>query len=204
MVSRNPQQTRERLLHSAYQEIHAHGFQGMRVDEVLRQSNLQKGAFYHHFSSKTELAYAVLEEQIAPLLESIWITPLADMDDPVRELPAMLEELGQRVPNSMLKYGCPLNNLAQEMSPLDQGFRDRVNAIFNKWSEALSLLFEQAKEKEYIRKELESDAIASFLIASVEGCLGVFKVKQSVDYWSMCCTQISHYLESLRPKKGKA
>ena len=54
-MARNPEKTRQRLLQAAYEEIHAHGFQGMRVDQVLRKTSLQKGAFYHHFSSKLEL-----------------------------------------------------------------------------------------------------------------------------------------------------
>ena len=203
MTTRNPQLTRERLLQTAFQEIHAHGYQGMRVDEVLRQSNLQKGAFYHHFNSKTELAYAVLEEQIAPLLESIWISPLADMEDPVRDLPTLLEDLHQHIPPSMLKYGCPLNNLAQEMSTLDKGFRDRVSTIFDRWSEALAVVFEQAKEQGLIREDADSDSIANFLIASLEGCIGVFKVKQSADYWAACRSQITAYLESFRPTDCK-
>jgi AcrR family transcriptional regulator len=61
---------------------------------------LQKGAFYHHFGSKTEFGYAVLEEQIWPLIESLWIEPLAGMEDPVRDLPRLLENLEQRVPQT--------------------------------------------------------------------------------------------------------
>jgi AcrR family transcriptional regulator len=199
MATRNPQQTRERLLQTAFQEIHAHGFQGMRVDEVLRQSQLQKGAFYHHFSSKTELGYAVLEEQIKPMLESIWVEPLAQMEDPTRELPAMLAKLGERIPASMHQYGCPLNNLAQEMAPLDSGFRERISVIFDSWSDALTDLFGRAKEKGYIRADADCRSIARFIVAALEGCIGIFKIRQSTEHWSACQSQITAYLQSLRP-----
>ncbi|MES9854704.1 MAG: TetR/AcrR family transcriptional regulator [Candidatus Thiodiazotropha sp. L084R] len=199
MATRNPRQTRERLLQTAFQEIHAHGFQGMRVDEVLRQSKLQKGAFYHHFNSKTELAYAVLEEQIKPLLESIWIEPLEQIEDPTRDLPAMLAILGDRIPPSILKYGCPLNNLAQEMAPLDSGFRDRISEVFDSWTEALADVFEQAKHKGFVDVNADSRAIASFTIAALEGCIGIFKIRQSTEHWHACQSQITAYLETLRP-----
>jgi AcrR family transcriptional regulator len=171
----------------------------MRVDQVLRQSKLQKGAFYHHFGSKTELAYAVLEEQIRPLLETIWVEPLADMEDPIRGIPAMLDELGERIPPSMLKYGCPLNNLAQEMAPLDSGFRDRISVVFDDWAKALTRVFEEAKEKGHLRSDVSSQAIARFIISALEGCIGIFKIAQSEAHWDACRSQITLYLDALRP-----
>jgi AcrR family transcriptional regulator len=199
MTVRNPRKTRERLLQTAFQEIHAHGFQGMRVDQVLRQSKLQKGAFYHHFGSKTALAYAVLDEEIRPLLQDIWVEPLADVQDPTKEIPAMLSSLGERIPPSMLKYGCPLNNLAQEMAPLDSGFRDRISRVFNDWSDAMAGVFDRAKEKGHIRNDVSSQAIARFMVSALEGCIGIFKIDQSEEHWAACCSQIARYLEALRP-----
>ncbi|MEN8179891.1 MAG: TetR/AcrR family transcriptional regulator [Pseudomonadota bacterium] len=199
MTTRNPQQTRERLLQTAFQEIHAHGFQGMRVDEVLRQSGLQKGAFYHHFGSKIELGYAVLEEQIKPLLELIWIEPLVEIEDPVRDIPKMLESLGSRIPTSMHEHGCPLNNLAQEMSTQDEGFRERIYEIFNTWMEAFTAVFERAKQNGYIRDDVDSCAVSRFVIAALEGCIGIFKVKNTPEQWTACQSQIAIYLGALRP-----
>lgn len=200
MASRNPRQTRERLLRTAFREIHAHGFQGMRVDEVLRRSGLQKGAFYHHFGSKTELGYAVLEEQIRPLLESVWLTPLADIEDPVEEFPHLLDNLGERIPPAMREHGCPLNNLAQEMASQDEGFRQRIAQLFKAWVEGFEAMFERAKAGGYVRNNIDSRAVARFMIAALEGCIGIFKVEQSPEQWRACRTQIAVYLATLRPR----
>jgi AcrR family transcriptional regulator len=197
-MARNPQQTRDRLLQSAFQEIHARGFQGMRVDEVLKQAGLQKGAFYHHFSSKTELGYAVLEEQIAPLLEDIWLLPLEGIEDPVIELPELWQTLGERIPTAMATYGCPLNNLAQEMSTQDEGFHERIENIFTLWVNAYTRLFEQAKVNAHVRENIDAEAVARFLVASLEGCIGLAKVGQPEKQWQACLSQLSVYLQSLR------
>lgn len=199
MATRNPQQTRERLLETAFQEIHAHGFQGMRVDEVLRLSGLQKGAFYHHFGSKTELGYAVLEEQVRPMVESVWLDPLAKIEDPVRDIPHLLDSLGERVPLAMREHGCPLNNLAQEMADQDEGFRLRIAELFDNWITALEELFEKAKVKDYVREDVDSRAVARFVVAVLEGCIGVFKVDHAMEQWTACRSQISAYLSTLRP-----
>ena len=198
-MTRNPQQTRERLLRAAFEQMHAHGFQGMRVDEVLRLSGLQKGAFYHHFGSKTELGYAVLEEQVRPLIESLWLGPLSQVTDPVRDLPRLLEGLGERVPPATREHGCPLNNLAQEMASQDEGFRERIAQLFAHWVDAVEAVLEQGKASGHIRNDVDSRSVARFVIAVLEGCIGVFKVDRSPEQWAACHTQIAAYLETLRP-----
>ena len=198
-MARNPQQTRERLLKAACKEMHIHGFQGMRVDEVLRQAGLQKGAFYHHFSSKTELGYAVLEEQIAPMLTELWIEPVKKMKNPLTELPGLLVTLSERIPPLMHDHGCPLNNLAQEMAAVDEGFRKRVALIFRQWIEAFSDLFVDAQGKGLVRTDVDASDIARFVVAVLEGCIGLFKAEHSPVHWQACQTQLALYLRSLAP-----
>ncbi|VAW61514.1 hypothetical protein MNBD_GAMMA11-2543 [hydrothermal vent metagenome] len=200
MTIRNPRKTRERLLSSAFEEIHARGFQGMRVDEVLRKSGLPKGAFYHHFSSKKELGYVVLEQQIKPLIESIWIEPLKDIKDPVQDFPQLLDTLGERIPPSMREHGCPVNNLAQEMASQDKGFQQRIAELFNHWIDAFQDLFEKGKENGYIRDDVDSRAVARFMVSVLEGCIGIFKVEHSPEQWPACRSQIAIYLKTLRPE----
>ncbi len=197
-MARNPEKTRQRLLQSAFEEIHEHGFQGMRVDEVLRKAKLQKGAFYHHFSSKLELGYAVLEEQIAPLLEVIWLTPLKDVQNPIDDFPKMLQDLAERVPASMQAHGCPLNNLAQEMASQDEGFQQRVGSIFSDWISAYTQLFQQAQANGQVRSDVEAGEIARFLVATLEGSIGVSKAEQSSEQWQACQSQLTLYLKGLK------
>ncbi len=171
----------------------------MRVDEILRLSGLQKGAFYHHFGSKTDLGYAVLEERVRPFVEAVWLEPLAGIEDPVRDLPLMLDDVAQRIPPAMRQHGCPLNNLAQEMGSQDEGFRQRIAQLFTRWIDAFEAVFDQGKARGQIREDIDSRAVARFLVAALEGCIGVFKVDHSPEHWAACRSQISTYLDTLRP-----
>ncbi len=195
---RNGQETREKLLQIAYELMHEHGFQGMRVDQVLKQSNLHKGAFYHHFSSKTELGYAVLEEKIRALMETVWLKPIAAMDNPINEIPSLLESLSTRATPLMLEHGCPLNNLALEMSNLDEGFRERIDTNFKLWIKSLSEKLDEAKQKKYIRCEIDSEVVSRFVIAIIEGCISITKVEKTKLQFSACAPQLGNYLKTLQ------
>ena len=199
MATRNPQKTRDRLLQTAFQEMHIHGYQGMRIDEILRLSGLKKGAFYHHFNSKKELGYAILEEQIKPLIEHIWIEPLTEIDNPIQELPQFLGSLGKHIPPLMREHGCPLNNLAQEMACLDEGFQQRIARLFSDWIDAFETVLKKGQQQGYIRKGVNCHQVARFLVAALEGCIGLFKVERSPEQWQACQLQIAAYLTSLQP-----
>ena len=197
-MARNPKQTRQKLLQAAYEEIHVHGFQGMRVDEVLRKTGLQKGAFYHHFSNKVELGYAVLEELIKPMLESIWLEPLKDIKNPLVDLPTILSKLAEKMPENIWEHGCPLNNLAQEMASQDKGFQVRTTDLFSNWIQAYTKLFKEGQKNNYVRTDIDAEEIARFLIATLEGCIGIFKTEQSQMQWQACQSQLVIYLRGLQ------
>lgn len=53
--------TREKLTAAAEELILKKGYAGTSLDEVLAETGLTKGAFFHHFKSKADLARAVVE-----------------------------------------------------------------------------------------------------------------------------------------------
>lgn len=48
-------QTRERILDSAARLFSLRGFDAVGIDELMEDAGLTRGAFYHHFRSKSEL-----------------------------------------------------------------------------------------------------------------------------------------------------
>ena len=52
--------TRERILDAAQNLILDRGYVGMTVDHVLDEVDITKGAFFHHFKTKDDLAKALL------------------------------------------------------------------------------------------------------------------------------------------------
>ena len=196
---RNPDQTRRRILEAAFIEMYRNGFQGMRLDEVTAASELTKGALYHHFPNKRALGYAVVEEVIRPMMESIWVQPLQQTSDPLQGLLTVIETMPEAKPSEMmLQYGCPLNNLAQEMSPLDEGFRRRLDKVFNIWHQVISDALRAARDKGIIRADIDCDETATFVMAALEGCIGIAKNAQSVDRLMACNRGLMQYLLSLK------
>jgi len=197
---RNPDQTRQRILEAAFMEIYRNGFQGMRLDEVLAATSLTKGALYHHFPNKQALGYAVVDEVIQQTMQAMWIQPLRGAKDPLGALIDVIKQLPDNKPPEIIQYGCPLNNLAQEMSPLDEGFRQRLDHVFGEWHGATREALEQAQLQGQIRADCDCDEIATFVMAALEGCIGLAKSAQSKDRLTTCNRGLIQFLLSLKTR----
>lgn len=191
--------TRQLLLTAAVEEIHVHGYQAASLSRILAQTDVTKGALYHHFPSKLALGYAALDERLAPRLREHWIDPLlADDIDPVQTLIEIIVKTAQGMNQAEVLLGCPVNNLAQEMSPVDEGFRLRIEALFDEWRSATEFALRRAQENRCLRPGIDLRASAAFIVASLEGCAGMAKIAQSKAILLTCAGGLIDYLQSMR------
>jgi len=196
--TRNPERTRERLLQAAFQEIYRYGFQSAGIDTILAATNVTKGALYYHFESKEALGYAIIEEVVAEMTRDRWVRPLqrSKDKDPIDALIGVVQAIPHEPRD--VKGGCPLVNLTQEMSQLDEQFRKRLASIFHAWQEGIAVTLRRGQSQGTVRRDLVPEEAASFLIALVEGYEVLAKNAQDTKVWKMGIRNIVGWLNSLR------
>ena len=193
---RNPERTRERLLQAASREIYISGFQSASLDAILASTGVTKGALYYHFESKEALGYATVEEILAPDLRAKWLRPLHSGKDPIDTLIGIVQ--GQSVRPADVRGGCPLNNLAQEMSPLDEGFRKRMAKMFDEWKAGVAAALREGQIDGTVRRDMAPAEAAGFLIAVNEGYVSLAKNAQDAKVLKAGIRNIVGWLRSLR------
>ncbi len=201
---RNSERTRDRLLQAAFREVFRHGFQSAGIDDILAATHVTKGALYYHFENKGALGYAIVEEIIAKLTHDRWLLPLQQGgdNDPIDTLIAIVRALPNRP--SDIKRGCPLVNLAQEMSQLDEQFRKRLERIFRGWREGIAMSLRKGQNQGAVRRDLVPDETASFLVALIEGYEVLAKNAQDSKVWNTGMRNVVSWLNSLRaPANGR-
>ena len=103
-----------------------------------------------------------------------------------------------------IRNSCALLNLAQEMSALDEQFRKRLERIFLDWQEGVATLLRKGQSQGTVRRDLNSDEAASFLVAMVEGYAALAKVAQDAKVWEVGFRNIVRWLRSLRaPRQSR-
>lgn len=194
---RQPDVTRQRLLECAFDEIYRCGFRAASLDAILRDSGVTKGALYHHFENKTALGYAVVDEVVRPWIEESW-RPLVGAEDIIATALTLTRDLLRERGEQVLTYGCPLNNLINEMAPVDEGFRERLESILDDWRTGMADAIRQAQKRGQLRRGFDANAAADFVIACIEGGFGLAKLRQSPQVLQSVMRGLAEYLEQLR------
>lgn len=197
-------EVRQEIVRAAFREFYTHGFQGGSVNRIIKASRTTKGAFFHHFKIKEELGYAVVDEVIGPLMRTRWIQPIAESIDPMADLKTTVRYLvSTDIENGSYLRGCPLNNLAQEMSPLDEGFRSRIDALYNQWRESLAAAIARAMKSGSVQKDVDAHAVAALFVAGQMGIWGTAKSSRRGELMTKSSEALCAYLESLRANKRR-
>lgn len=197
MDIRNPDLTRQQILDAAFCEIHRSGFQAASIANILSNTGLTKGALYHHFPTKQALGLAVIDEVVADLLDALIFRELRESAQPVESLLEIIDGIDQKFSADMIKLGCPLNNLMQEMSPLDEMFKNRLNAVLTTWQGVIEDALKRGQAQGVIRVDVDCKAAALFIVSAWEGCGGIAKNFQSPETFSLCMKQLHGYVEGL-------
>ena len=199
-TAKTPEATRQKILMAAFLEFYKNGFQGGSVNRIWEAAGVTKGALFHHFKDKQELGYAVVDEVIGPLLLARWLDPLAGAVDPLEAMKGAFRRYTQEdIVTGFFIQGCPLNNLAQEMSPLDAGFRARIDGLYAKWRGWYTEALAAGIKSGMVREGVKPENAAALIVAGQMGIYGTAKSSQDSQLMVAAADAICDYLDSLRP-----
>ena len=201
-MPRNLRGTRQRLLEAASREIYTSGFRGASLDTILDTANVTKGALYHHFASKEALGHAVLDEVIAVEGRGKWQVRLQESGDPITALIQAIQSTSF-LPEH-ISGGCSLNNLAQEMSPVDETFRKRIAELFHDWESSIAKALRCGQASRLVRDDVDVDEVARFIVAAYEGYISLAKNFQDASVLQSGVKNLVGYVESLRVAGSRA
>ena len=179
-TAKQPDITRDKIVDAAYQEIYRHGFQAASLSNILAKTGLTKGALYHHFPNKNDLGHAVIEEVIREGFEAMMFAPLREANEPIETLIEVIQRKAKNATLETVSLGCALNNLMQEMSPLDVEFKRRLNGVLKTWQDTVTGALKRAQKQGRVRKDVDCRAAALFIVSAFEGCIGIAKNLQSL------------------------
>jgi TetR/AcrR family transcriptional repressor of nem operon len=191
--------TRQKILMAAFGEFYKHGFQGGSLNQIVESAGTTKGALFHHFpNGKQELGYAVVDEVVEPLLMQRWLDPIVGSTNPIADLKRSFRKfVKEDIDSGHITYGCPLNNLAQEMSPLDTGFRSRIDALYIAWRKGFATVLANGVKAGTVHKKVDPRSVAAMLVAGQMGIWGTGKSSQSKAVMTQATEAICDYLDSL-------
>lgn len=178
-IRRNdPEGMRRKVLDAAFDLFQKQGYNGTSMQHLMQATEVTGGALHHHFATKRSLALAVFEERVAPAVRETWIDPVRAATSFGQGIQTVFDEIIASIDARGSTSGCPLNNLAMELSLADPDFRKAASGIFREWQDALAERVRETRAGSKMSKAARND-VAGFVVASYSGAMSLAKAEQS-------------------------
>ena len=170
---------RSQILDAAASLMSERGFTSTSVDDVIRSAKLSgKSHFYHYFKSKEELGYEVLNRQFERFADRGLAILREPMIDPLERLDLFIDAIVALQAESGGRRGSPFGNLAAELADVHEGFRVRIEAVFERWASQIRSLLWEARPQ--LRDDVDAVRLSRFIIATLEGAVLMTRVKRDL------------------------
>lgn len=169
-------ETRDRILRTAAGLFALKGYHDTKLDEIQRASEVTTGAFFHHFRSKEDLGFAVIDRHMQlrrEMLDEIEREQaVADVSEPLQQVFCRLDAIQQMIRlRQQRKGGCLIGNLSTELSDTHDPFRKRLAECFDEMAAEFQPQLDAAARKLPLRKRPDSAELARYIVTVIEGAI---------------------------------
>lgn len=187
--------TRERILSTAARLFHEQGYHATGVATIQREAEVSSGSFYNFFPSKEDLLVGVLERYVEILRPAIMDPAEAAADDPLQRIFALLAGYRVGLESTGCAMGCPLGNLALELSDNHPRIRELIDLNFRNWAAVVRGWLDQAADR--LPADVDRDGLAHFVLTVMEGGIMQARAAKNLDPFDAAVDQLADYFNRL-------
>ena len=196
----NATSTRERLIEVAADRFWRQGFSATSLAQIAADADAHGGSIYHFFRSKERLVLAVLDHFDALLEGAIFEPALKKYSDPIDRIFGVLEVYRAFLEETECAMGCPIGNMALEVSDGHPVVRQKVAAIFDRWCVLIVDQLDQARTD--LPADLDREGLAMFVLTVMEGGLMQAKAQRDLAPFDASVAHLRRYFDDLLEKSG--
>ncbi len=162
--------------------IYENGYSSTGIKEILDAADIPKGSFYHYFRSKDDFGLQVIDyfikyinDMVRRKLTKPGLTPLQRVKHFFDGYLEFYEN------NDTHYYGCPIGNLALEMSAVNEDFRRKLDNSLKEISGMIEDCLLEEIENRRLKDKSKAKTLSAFLLNSWEGAMLAVKASRSVE-----------------------
>jgi TetR/AcrR family transcriptional regulator, transcriptional repressor for nem operon len=191
------EQTRERILARSAQLFNRQGYFGSSLADIMRETGLEKGGIYNHFSSKEQLALESFDYAYGLVQQRVRLA-LSGKFDAIERLLAIVSVFKGIFEDPLVPGGCPILNTAIEADDSNEALRDRARAAMDNWRTTIHRIVNKGIERQQIRPGVDADEVASILIATLEGAIMLSNLYKDSTHMKRAADHMVRYIETFQ------
>lgn len=189
------EQTREMILARAAQLFSRQGYFGSSLSDIMHETGLEKGGIYNHFASKEQLALEAFDYAV-DLVGQRTRLALAGKVNAIERLQAIITVFQWLLEDPALAGGCPILNTAIEADDAQPALRDRARNAMDNWRATIQRIVQKGIARQEIRPEVDADALATLLIATLEGAVMLSKLYGDAVHMRCAVDHLTSYIDT--------
>jgi TetR/AcrR family transcriptional regulator, transcriptional repressor for nem operon len=188
---------RTRLLDAAMQVIRAQGYSATTVDDICRTAGLSKGAFFHHFKSKEDLALAAAAH-FSQMAERLFrAAPYRQHADPLDRLLGYVDFRSALLTGPLPGFTCLLGTMVQEAYDTHPAICQACDTYISGHAADLATDIATAKSLYAPQASWSAEGLALYTQAVLQGAFVLAKAKGGSDIARECLAHLRRYLAHL-------
>ena len=161
-------ETKQRLITAGLRLLLERGYHAVGVQELLTETDVPKGSFYHHFTSKEDFALQVIDAYQANVHALLDATLEDRRRPPLVRVRAFFDGVRQAY-EAEGYLGCLLGGLGQELSGANELFRRKIEGCVASIAGRLAQCLEEARAAGDLPPGIDARAMAELLVNAWEG-----------------------------------
>jgi len=187
--------TREKLIEAARNLFWEQGYSATGIAQILKAAGVNSGSLYHFFPTKEDLLLAVLEWYAANM-DAMVIGPVTRrVTDPIERVFGVLDHYRMLLTATECTRGCPIGNLALELSDHYPAVRELVALNFRQWRDAVKHFLEEAEGR--LPEGTDTTALATFVLTTMEGAVMLSRADRTLDPYCVAVDQLRDYFDRM-------
>lgn len=186
---------RTKLLQAALRVIRTKGYAATSVDELCETAGVTKGAFFHHFKSKEDLAVAAANYWSETTGAFFDAAPYQQLQDPLDRVFGYLDFRRMILNGSMPEITCLAGTMVQETYETHPAIREACNASISGHAAKLAIDIDKAIGTHGISAEVTPDSLALFTQAVLQGAFILGKARNNPEIAAECVDHLRRYFE---------
>lgn len=185
--------TRQKLINATYEEVYSKGYQGASLADILKFADVHKGSMYHFFKNKKDMTLTAINEKMDERFFQRYGTILELEGNYIDTLIKGFKDTSKRD----FKRGCPIANLVQEMSNIDDDFNQTMKSVYAKFRNYFKQILDKATNNGEIKK-CDTSKIALYMTVVLEGAILAAKASGNEQDYLDTIEILEEYLNSLK------
>jgi TetR/AcrR family transcriptional repressor of nem operon len=162
--------TKRRLVDAAVTLMRRKGYNATTVDDICAAAKVTKGAFFHYFGSKEDIARAAMERFGSGADQDLHDAAFRKLADPLDRVYGRLDFIKESAGGaSGITKGCLVGTFAQEMSFTNPELRRLCDEIFTRTAQDFAKDLAGAKSMHPPATEFEPEKLAVLFVSIYQG-----------------------------------